>query len=120
MLKKSAYLASAAQRRCQQLLAAAADIGCGRVKATLGDELAGGDNIGAAELAVQSDAHQSARPQQREQLAPAGRRIGQMMQHAARFDDIERSADRSERQDIGLRIFDVLQTELAGLALRVS
>src|SRR5882724_4443890 len=109
------------QRRqwLEYLLTAATDVGRRRVEATLGDEPAAGDDIGARELTVQTEPHQSTGPQQLEQLAPAGGRIGQMMQHAARFDQIERTADRSERQNICLCIFDVRQTELACLALRV-
>ena len=67
-------------------------------------------------FAVKSDAHLSVRPQQRQQHAPAGPRIGEVMQHAVRLDQIEGAADAPERHDVRLRIGDVRQAELARLA----
>src|SRR5262249_11947565 len=70
-------------RRMQQLLPAAADVGGGWMEAALCDEAARRDDVGAAKLAVKSNAHHAARPRQLTKQPPAVHRIGEMVQHAA-------------------------------------
>src|SRR5829696_973317 len=42
------------------------------------------------------------------------------MQHAARLDQIEAAADRTELKNVGLRIFDIVQSERARLTHRIA
>ena len=94
VLKKSLKRVTLRERRVEQILPAAADVGGrGRV-AALGDEGARRHHVAAAELAVKAEMHDAARPQQREQDAPAFERIGHVMQHAAGVDHVEAAADR--------------------------
>lgn len=43
-----------------------------------------------------------------------------MMQYACGFDPVEGAADRTQLQNISLRVFDVMEAVLARLALRIS
>ena len=43
-----------------------------------------------------------------------------MVQHAHGLDEIERTAESAELQDIRLGIVDLLETEFAGLASRIG
>src|SRR5437588_5420504 len=45
-------------------------------------------------------------------------RIGEMMEHAARLDDVEPPVEAAELEDVGLRVVDG-QPERAGLAHRI-
>ena len=88
--------------------------------AAFGDEIPCGDDMIARQLAIEADAHDSARPQDRNQHAPAGERVGEVVQHAASLDEVEGPADRAQLHDIGLRITQIRQSERAGLSLRIA
>src|SRR5882757_8646215 len=102
------------------LLTEAADVVGARAIAALGNQATHVDDMLAAERAVEAEIHEAARPQQLEQNAPAGERIVKVVQHAASLDHIERApkrvSKRAELEDVGLRIFDVGDRKLAGLA----
>src|SRR5215831_919083 len=66
-----AGLGNAVERRVEQVLPRAADVLRGRAIALRGDEIAGGNDSTACQLAVEAHAHEAARPQQRQQGAPA-------------------------------------------------
>ena len=88
--------------------------------AALGDESPCGDDMAARQLAVEADAHDPARAQDRDQHPPAGERVGEMVQHAAGLDQIEGPADGAQLHDVGLRIAQIRQSERARLALRIA
>ena len=96
----------ARKRRCEKLLPAATDVVGRCVEFALGDEGARGRDVAAAGIAVERKMHQAARPQQREQDAPAGERIRHVMQYAACIDHVEAAVDRSEIENIRLRVVD--------------
>src|SRR5690242_6947475 len=81
-------------RRTQQLLAAAANIGRRRLKSALGDKTAGGNDLRATELAVETNAHDAARPRQLAEPPPTFHRIGEVVQHAAGIDHVECPTER--------------------------
>jgi hypothetical protein len=76
--------------------------------------------VAARKLAVEAHAHESTRPQDRDQHPPAFERIGEMVQHAASLDEIEGLADRPQLQNIGLRISQTGQSQRARLSLRIA
>ena len=75
-----------------------------------------GADIGRAQRAVKAEMHIAAGPQQRKQFAPALRRIREMVQYAARLDQFEASSDGVELEDVGLRVFDIVQPSRASCA----
>src|SRR5947209_6838609 len=86
-------LGDALERRIQEVLPAAANVFHSRAVASVSDELAAGDDVMPRELTIESHMHETARPQQAEQRAPARQWIREMMQHSAYLDQIERSVD---------------------------
>ena len=84
-----------------------ADIVRAATIAALGNIAMRGDDVVARELAIEREAHEAARTQQRTQDAPAGQRIAEMMQHAAAIDHVETAAERAETQNVGVPVFDV-------------
>src|SRR5712671_5641118 len=90
------HLAGRAFRKGQDVLPAALDILVRRSVTALRDEGAGRIDLAAREAAVQADRHDSARPKQRQQYAPARLRIREVMQHAARLDEVEGEAEPTE------------------------
>src|SRR5438876_10328910 len=86
-------LGNSLKGRVQEVLATAANIVHRAAVALLRDELARGGNVMPSELTIESHMHETARPQQAEQRAPARQWIRQMMQHSAYLDQIERSVD---------------------------
>src|SRR5262245_46289834 len=115
-----AGLGNALERRVQQLLPAAADVVRGRVVALLANEGAGGNDLTACELAVEAHPHEAARPQQRQQNAPARHRIREVMQYPAGIDQIERSRDRPDLENVGLGVGDSLRQRRGRLPLGVA
>src|SRR4029453_5383315 len=99
------------ERRIQKLLPATANVVRGRAIASLEDEGARRNDSAAGELAVEAYPHETARPQQLEQDAPARPYIGQVMQHAAGIDQVEGSVDRFELEDIGLSVLDLVRQQ---------
>src|SRR5262249_928065 len=77
----------------EHLLPAAANARARRLKVAPSNVLARGDDAGARNLAVEADHHESAGPQHRHQHAPAGQRIGKVVEHATRFDEIKAAAE---------------------------
>src|SRR5215510_14945940 len=100
----------------QDILPAAPDVSGALAIAALGNEGARGADILARERAVEADMHEAARPQQREQRAPALRPVAHVMEHAAHFDQIKAAPKCGELQDIGLRIVDMVEMNRARLA----
>ena len=84
-----------------------------------GEPFAQGGQPAPGGCAVEPDIHQPARPQPVEQDAPAGERIGHMMQHADAFDEIGRPVERRlesrQVQDIRLPEPDGVEPVLPGL-----
>src|ERR1035438_4594084 len=80
--------------RRQNLLATAADVLRDRPVAALGDQRARGDDVLPRQFAVEAYLHHAARPQQRQQRAPALPRIAKMVQHDRYVDEIKAAADR--------------------------
>ena len=69
---------------------------------------------------VKPDIHQALRFQHGGQLGKARRRIGHVMQHADRLDDVKDAAQFLDRQDIGFDERDVSQVQPFGHAGRVG
>src|SRR5205085_5926094 len=90
-----------------------------RAVAGLCNERACGHDPPPRDLAVETDPHETAGPQQRQQHAPARIRIGQMMQYADRFDQVEPAFYRAKPHDVGLRVFDTIEAERARLPYRI-
>ena len=65
-------------------LPALPDVSGGCAVALFGDKGAGLYDLRACDLAVEADHHESSRPQQREEHAPSGERIGEVMQNTGR------------------------------------
>src|SRR6185437_5832719 len=80
-------------RKRQDGLASAPYVVSGGPIAVLGNETARRIYLGAREAAVEADRHDAARPQQRQENAPAPQRVGEVMQHAARLDQVEAASD---------------------------
>ena len=102
------------------LLAAGANSLRRRRVAAPGDQRAPRDDAAARDLAVEPDPHDPARPQPRQQHAPARFRIRQMMQNADRLDVVEGALDGAEVDDVGLRIVQILNAGLAGFPPRIG
>src|SRR5262245_12355244 len=115
-----AGLGNALERRVQQLLPAAAAVVRGRAVALLANESAGGNDLTACDLAVEAHPHEAARPQQRQQNAPARDRIRKVMQYPAGIDQIERSLDRPDLENVGLGVGDSLRQRRGRLPLSVA
>ena len=80
----------------QNLLSASSYVIGRRSITALDDKRSRGDNVPACQLAVETKAHATPRLQQRQQGQPARKRIAEMMQHSAGFNDIEPSARRAQ------------------------
>ena len=119
VLKKSVKRATPAMRRVEQVLPAAADLGRGCAIAAFGDEGARRRQVAAAEFAVKAEMHDAARPQQRQQDAPAFDRIGHVMQHAGDVDHVEAAADRAKLEDVGLAAYS-MRPESADGVMRLA
>src|SRR5262249_32282347 len=85
-----------------------------------GDECASGNNVPPRELAVEREKQEPTRLQQRDEHVSSGIRIGQVVQHAGRLDDVEAAIERPELANIGLRIFDIVKAERERLPFRIS
>src|SRR5205814_10609159 len=68
----------------------------------------------------QPHAHHATGAQQRAQDPPARDGIFEVMQHTRAIDDIEAFGEPAQRQDVRLPVFEVADSELARLALRVG
>src|SRR5262245_60080914 len=115
-----AGLGDAVERRIEQVLPAATDVVRGGAIALLDNEGAGGNDVTARELAVEAHMHEAARPQQRQQDAPACHRFRKVMQYPAGLDQIERSLDRSKLEDVGLSVLDFLSQRRRRLPFGVA
>src|SRR5262249_13553895 len=107
-------------RNTRQLLSSSPDIVWRCAKSALVDHVSRGHDVAARKLAVEAHAHEAVRPQQREQDAPAGRGVREMMQHTHRLDHVKGPADRVEFVDVCLTIFDVFQAKLVCFSLSVG
>ena len=85
-----------------------------------GDEAPRGDDDLARLVAVEADAHETSGAQQGAQRSPSGERIGEVMEHPGGRDNVEAAADRAKPEDIGLRVLEIAQPELARLALGIG
>lgn len=91
--------------RLHQVLAEAPNlIGRGTVTA-LGDELPYPHDVAPRRRAVKAELHEAAGAQQGQQHLPSGPRVGEVVQHADRFDYIKAAPERAELEQVGLRIF---------------
>src|SRR5262245_15042859 len=115
-----AGLGNAVERRVEQVLPAAADVVRGGAIALLANEGARGNDVTACELAIEAHPHEAARPQQRQQNAPARDRIRKVMQYPAGIDQIERSLDRPDLENVGLGVGDSLRQGRGRLPLGVA
>src|ERR1700728_2097177 len=88
-------------------------------EAAIGDERARIDNRAPRGLAVETDAQDAVRPQQRDQHPPSGVWIGKVVQHADRLDVVEAAAEVLQIENVGVAVFDVAQPRLAGLSARI-
>src|SRR5262245_54523487 len=71
-------------------------------------------------LAVKANAHLAVGLQQREQHAPSGRRLREVMQYADGLDAIEGAPNGCQFQNVRLRIFDIVQTKVTSAPSGVS
>src|SRR5262249_28662668 len=117
--EKIAGLGNAVERRVEQVLPAAADVVRGGAIALLANEGARGNDVTACELAVKAHTHEAARPQQSQQDAPARHRFRKVMQYPAGIDQVERSLERSEVEDVGLSGLDPFRQRRGRLPLGV-
>src|SRR5262245_29969370 len=69
-------------------------------------------DILARQFAINPKAHEPAGPQKRHQNPPPHGRVGEVMEHAHRFDYVKGSADRLQMQNVPLRVLDIVQSEL--------
>src|SRR6185312_721654 len=101
----------------EQRLPAAAYVVARRTIAALRDEGARGDDIGARALAVKTDEHPPPRHEHLAQRAQALDRVREMVQHTHRRDQVEATRERAELRQVGLRMLDIRDVQLARLAL---
>src|SRR5262249_54433030 len=99
-----------------EFLTAAANIVNGRAIASPSDEGAGIDDIAPGDAAVEADKEEATRSQQRGQDPPSRLRIRQMVQDAGGLDHVERAVERRQFEYVGLRVVDVIETELPSLS----
>ncbi len=89
-----------------QLLAKAADIVRAVAKTALGDQRPRCLHRPAGFLAIKTQQHETARPQQGQQCAPTGEGIGQMMEHAQALNQIEPIVAFLKLENVGLGVGD--------------
>jgi len=92
----------------EKLLAAAPDVLRAKPIAAIGDEGTGSDDVAPSYLAVEAKPHQAARTQEACEHAPALHGIGEVVQRATRFHDVETQRFAGKLEDIALRIVDVI------------
>src|ERR1700677_2686559 len=90
---------------CQILPKSSNIIGCACI-ASCGNEFTRLDYVATCDFAIEAQTHESSRPQKRQQHSPSHERVGQMVQHSTRFDDVESAHEVAELENIGLCILD--------------
>src|SRR5262249_11830421 len=103
-----------------EISACAANLPRCRSETFLRDQLARARDVASRNLAIEAEPHEAFRAQQRLKAVPGAEWIGEVMQNADRFDDVEVAPQSAELQDIGLRIGDTVDARFLRLALCVG
>ena len=85
-----------------------------------GELLARRRDMAPRQLRVETELHEAARLEQRQQHAPPGHRLAHVVQHAGALDEVEALPERAEPQDVGLGEAQVGEPELGAAPHRVS